>query len=160
MRTTRTHPHGKTLSPLIEAVRENARRSGFGAMRQFCCSVLLAAFMLAPAMAAEDASHGPDSQRQEGVPRGTVTRHVWKSKVYEGTIREFFVYVPAQYDGSEPAAVMVFQDGHTFVKEDGDYRVPVVFDNLIHKDEMPVTVAIMINPGVFGDKLMRVDLGR
>ena len=153
MRTTRTHPHGKTLSPLIEAVRENARRSGFGALRQLCCSVLLAAFMLAPAMAAEDASHGPDSQRQEGVPRGTVTRHVWKSKVYEGTIREFFVYVPAQYDGSEPAAVMVFQDGHTFVKEDGDYRVPVVFDNLIHKGEMPVTVAIMINPGVFGDKL-------
>lgn len=98
-------------------------------------------------------AHGPDSQRRDGVPRGTVTRHEWRSTVFAGTVREYFVYVPAQYEGKRPAAVMVFQDGHTFVKEGGDYRVPVVFDNLIHAGEMPVTVAIMINPGVFGDKL-------
>lgn len=97
--------------------------------------------------------HGPDSVRQEGVPQGKVTRHVWKSTVFAGTIREYHVYVPAQYDGKTPAAVMVFQDGHAFVKEKGDFRVPVVFDNLIHKGEMPVTVAIMINPGVFGEEL-------
>ncbi len=42
---------------------------------------------------------------------------------------------------------MVFQDGHAYVKEDGDFRVPVVFDNLIHKKEMPVTIGIFINPG-------------
>ncbi|MFC7338559.1 alpha/beta hydrolase [Haloferula chungangensis] len=97
--------------------------------------------------------HGPDSKRQEGVPTGVVTRHEWRSEIYAGTVREYFVYVPAQYDGKTPASVMVFQDGHTFVKEDGDYRVPVVFDNLIHAGKMPVTVAIMINPGVFGEKL-------
>lgn len=29
----------------------------------------------------------------------------------------------------------------------GQFRVPVVFDNLIHKKEMPVTVGIFLNPG-------------
>ncbi|MGB6223363.1 alpha/beta hydrolase [Haloferula sp.] len=96
---------------------------------------------------------GPDSRKKSGVPEGKVTRHEWKSEIYPGTIREYFVYVPAQYDGKSAAAVMVFQDGHAFVKEDQGYRVPVVFDNLIHEGKMPVTVAIMINPGVFGDKL-------
>ena len=77
--------------------------------------------------------HGPDSLRKEGVPKGTVTDHVWKdSKVFPGTIRRYSVYVPAQYVQSTPAALMVFQDGHTYLKEDGDFRVPVVFDNLIH----------------------------
>jgi enterochelin esterase family protein len=42
---------------------------------------------------------------------------------------------------------MVFQDGHTFIQENGEWRVPTVFDNLIHKGEMPVTIGIFINPG-------------
>ena len=29
----------------------------------------------------------------------------------------------------------------------GGFRVPVVFDNLIHKKAMPVTVAVFVNPG-------------
>jgi sugar lactone lactonase YvrE/enterochelin esterase-like enzyme len=43
---------------------------------------------------------------------------------------------------------MIFQDGGGYVAEDGRWRVPVVFDNLIHKHEMPVTIGIFINPGV------------
>lgn len=98
---------------------------------------------------------GPDSQRREGVPRGTVTKHVWKSTVFPKTIREYHVYVPAQYDpkGTEPAAVMVFQDGHAYVAEEGQFRVPAVFDNLIAAGEMPVTIGIFINPGWFADSL-------
>jgi enterochelin esterase family protein len=42
---------------------------------------------------------------------------------------------------------MVFQDGGGYVKRDGSWRVPVVFDNLIAKKEMPVTVGVFINPG-------------
>jgi enterochelin esterase-like enzyme len=92
--------------------------------------------------------HGPDSQRKEGVPRGTITDFVWKqSKVFPGTIRHYSVYVPAQYGTNKPAALMVFQDGHTYLKEAGDFRVPVVFDNLIHAKEMPVTIAVFIDPG-------------
>src|ERR1051325_10412262 len=85
---------------------------------------------------------GPDSQRKEGVPRGTVTEHIWKSSIFPGTIRRYYVYVPAQYDGKAPAAVMVFQDGHAYVSETGDFRVPIVFDNLIHEGAMPVTIGV------------------
>jgi enterochelin esterase family protein len=99
------------------------------------------------ATAADDYKPGPDSMRQEGVPKGAVTKGRWVSKVFPNTVREYWVYVPAQYDGKRPACVMVFQDGGGWVKEDGDYRVPVVFDNLIHRREMPVTAGIFINPG-------------
>lgn len=91
---------------------------------------------------------GPDSFRHEGVPRSKVTTHVWKeSQVYPGTIRRYYVYVPAQYASDTPAALMVFQDGHAYVNEDGDMRVPVVFDNLIHQGAMPVTIGVFVDPG-------------
>src|SRR4051812_22966226 len=64
---------------------------------------------------AEEYKFGPASQRVEGVPKGTVTEGVWKSTVFPGTIRQYWVYVPKQYDGKTPAAVMVFQDGHAYV---------------------------------------------
>ncbi len=99
----------------------------------------------------EEYKLGSDSMRQDGVPQGKMTKHVWRSKIFPDTIREYWVYVPAQYDDTNPACVMVFQDGHTYVSETGDFRVPVVFDNLIHKGEMPVTIGIFINPGHQGD---------
>jgi enterochelin esterase family protein len=92
--------------------------------------------------------YGPDSMRQDGVPRGKLTEHVWKdSQVFPGTIRRYYVYVPAQYDASKPTALMVFQDGHAYINEDGDFRVPVVFDNLIHQGAMPVTIGLFVDPG-------------
>jgi enterochelin esterase-like enzyme/sugar lactone lactonase YvrE len=98
--------------------------------------------------AAEEYPLGPDSQRQAGVPQGTVTHYTWTSKVFPGTLRDYWVYVPAQYTPDKPACFMVFQDGESFLKEDGRARIPIVFDNLIAKHEMPVTIAILINPGV------------
>jgi enterochelin esterase family protein len=100
------------------------------------------------AMAIDDYKPGPDSMPQEGVPQGKVTKYQWTSKVFAGTKRDYWVYVPAQYDAAKPACVMVFQDGGSYVRSNGDFRVPVVFDNLIHKKEMPVTIAILIDPGV------------
>jgi enterochelin esterase-like enzyme len=94
---------------------------------------------------------GPDSERQADVPQGKVTKHEHESRVFEGTKREYFVYVPAQYKPDQAAAVMVFQDGHTYVGEKGDFRATVVMDNLIAKGEMPVTIGIFINPGHKGD---------
>lgn len=96
---------------------------------------------------------GSESMRHEGVPQGEVTEHIWKSQVFPGTIRRFWVYVPAQYDASEPAAVMIFQDGHAYVDETGPFRMPVVFDNLIHAGELPVIVGIFIDPGHTQDEL-------
>ncbi|MDP3000614.1 MAG: SMP-30/gluconolactonase/LRE family protein [Bryobacterales bacterium] len=97
---------------------------------------------------AQEYKPGPDSQRQAGVPRGKLTRYAWTSKIYPGTARDYWVYAPAQYRPDKPAAVMVFQDGGGFAAEDGAWRVPIVFDNLIHRGEMPVTIGIFINPGV------------
>jgi len=94
-------------------------------------------------------TYGPDSQRHEGVPRGKVEEFTFKdSKVFPGTIRRCGVYIPAQYDGSKPAALMVFQDGvRNYLGEDQDFKTPVVFDNLIAKNEMPVTIGVFIDPG-------------
>src|SRR4051812_2879340 len=90
---------------------------------------------------AADYPLGPDSKPQDGVPQGKLTQTHWTStKVFPGTDRDYWVYVPAQYDGSQPAAVMIFQDGAGFVKPEGSYRAAVVLDNLIHKKEMPVTI--------------------
>jgi enterochelin esterase family protein len=91
---------------------------------------------------------GPDSRPQEGVPQGEVVGPLTlASEVYPGTTRHYWVYVPAQYDPAEPACLMVFQDGHAFVRPEGDYRIPLVFDNLIYRREMPVTLGVFINPG-------------
>ena len=106
-------------------------------------------FVLAvSAQAGEEYVLGPDSQVQPGVPRGEITKYSWTSTIFPGTVRDYWVYVPKQYDPAKPAAVMVFQDGAAYIKEDGNARVPTVFDNLIHKGEMPITVGIFINPGV------------
>src|SRR5690606_37040756 len=97
---------------------------------------------------ADDYRLGPDSMPQDGVPRGRlIGPRPWASKVFEGTMRNYWIYVPAQYDASKPACVMVFQDGEGYTRTNGDYRAPIVLDNLIHKKEMPVTIGIFINPG-------------
>jgi len=86
----------------------------------------------------------PDSETQAGVPKGEVTQGQFAdSKIYPGTQRDYWVYVPAQYDAVEPAALMVFQDGRGYHS-----MVSTVFDNLIHQKAMPVTIAVFINPGV------------
>jgi len=101
-----------------------------------------------PSLASDDYTLGPDSQPQAGVPKGRVEGpFVWKSQVFTNTFRQYWIYVPAQYDASKPAALMVFQDGHKYVNTEEEYRVPVVFDNLIAKGQMPVTVALFVNPG-------------
>lgn len=92
---------------------------------------------------------GKDSEPRPDVPKGTVTKHRWESQFYGGVFRDYYVYVPAQYDPKKAAALMVFQDGFAYVKDDGDFRVPVVFDNLIHQKAMPVTIGLFVNPGHF-----------
>jgi enterochelin esterase-like enzyme len=96
--------------------------------------------------------YGPDSQRQSGVPQGNVMHFRHVSAVFPDARRDYWVYVPRQYDPATRAAVMVFQDGHAYLSEEGEFRVPIVFDNLIHAGTMPVTVGIFINPGHVGDE--------
>jgi enterochelin esterase family protein len=67
--------------------------------------------------------------------------------VYPGTAHTYWVYVPAQYDAAKPASLMVFNDGQAFKNEKGDVRAQNVMDNLIHRREIPVMIAVFINPG-------------
>ena len=88
----------------------------------------LAALVLAPPALAD-------------APKGTVTKYSFTgSKVFPGTTRDYFVYVPQQYDGSKPACVYVNQDGV-------QYKAPEVFDRLIDAKEMPVTIGVFVTPG-------------
>jgi gluconolactonase len=83
----------------------------------------------------------PDSQVQPNTPAGEVTKGEFSaSTVYPGTWREYWVYVPKQLDRSKPAPVMVFQDGL-------QYSAPVVFDNLIHKKQIPAIVGVFVMHG-------------
>jgi enterochelin esterase-like enzyme len=100
--------------------------------------------------------YGPDSQRQTGVPQGDVAHFQHVGAIFPDARRDYWVYVPQQYDPATPAAVMVFQDGHAYMSEEGAFRVPIVFDNLIHAGAMPVTVGIFINPGHVGDAPLAV----
>jgi enterochelin esterase-like enzyme len=92
-------------------------------------------------------AHGPDSFVQSGVPRGLLHEHVWEeSRVYPGTHRRYWVYVPAQYTASAPASLMVFQDAEWNMDLAFEVRAPIVLDNLIHKREMPVTIVVFVEP--------------
>ncbi|MEM9644569.1 MAG: alpha/beta hydrolase-fold protein, partial [Planctomycetota bacterium] len=89
-----------------------------------------------------------DQEVQPGVPQGTVeSMPPWESKIFANTIRDWAIYVPAQYDKNEPAALMVIQDGERLRDVKGKWRIPTIFDNLIARGQMPPTIGVFINPG-------------
>jgi enterochelin esterase family protein len=120
-------------------------------MKRFLAGALLilSTALFASAGPLDDVYHlGPDSEPHPGVPAGKVEGPMTlTSNVFPNTTRNYWVYVPAQYDAAKPACLMIFQDGHAFVNPKGEYRIPFVFDNLIYRREMPVTIAVFINPG-------------
>lgn len=101
------------------------------------------------AWAAESYTLGPDSLPQAGVPRGELIpmASFTGSTNFPGTTHDWSVYVPRQYNAAKPACLMVFFDGGGYAGTNGSFRAPVVFDNLIHKKEMPVTIGLFVNPG-------------
>ncbi len=101
----------------------------------------LLALTLSAIHAADDYVPGPDSKPQAGVPKGEVLKFTFEnSRNFPGTTRDYWVYVPAQYTADKPACLHVNQDGVQF-------QAPVVFDNLIAKKEMPVTIGVFIMHG-------------
>ncbi len=91
---------------------------------------------------------GPDSLPQEGVPKGAIKGpFTLPSQAYPGTQHTYWVYVPAQYDPKQEAALMVFNDGQAFLFAEGDARARNVMDNLIYRREIPVMIGVFINPG-------------
>src|SRR5580692_5489779 len=89
-----------------------------------------------------------DSLLQPDVPHGVVSEkltHV--SRIYDGMVSEYWIYVPAQYDAKTPAALMVFQDGSGYLNPKSDHPAVTVLDNLIAQKKIPVMIAVFINPG-------------
>ena len=111
---------------------------------------ILPALLLVSACAvshAQDYTLGPDSQPQDGVPKGTVTKFTLApGKDYPGTPHNCAVYVPAQYDAGKATPFMIFLDGSQALGD--SMRVPVVLDNLIAKHDLPAMIAIFVDPGI------------
>src|SRR5215831_3696422 len=119
--------------------------------------LLLMTMLVAPGACAQTTSApspdvyyqlGPDSLPRDGVPKGEIRGpFTLPSNVYPGTQHTYWVYVPAQYDAATPASLMIFQDGQAFMNPEADIRAHNVMDNLIYRRELPVMIAVFINPG-------------
>jgi len=95
---------------------------------------------------------GTSTQRGAGVEPGSTRMLIHKSSgVFPGTVRRVWIHLPAESIlkkvGDEGLAVMVFQDGHAYVDEQGQFRAPIVLDNLVHAGKIPPLAAIFIDPG-------------
>jgi enterochelin esterase-like enzyme len=94
---------------------------------------------------------GPLSYLQAGVPSGVLSaKLIHTSNIYDGMKSEYWVYVPAQYDPNNPAALMVFQDGEGYLERNGNNPALNVIDNLIAQKTIPVVICVFINPGDIG----------
>ncbi len=97
----------------------------------------------------------PASYEQPDVPQGKMSdKLVFSSKVYAGMQSDYWIYVPAQYDPSKPAALMIWQDGQGHIARNGRRTLNVV-DNLTYQLRIPVMISVFISPGKVGDKAMR-----
>ena len=64
----------------------------------------------------------PEAVRQDGVPRGQLIQGVYRdSRIFPGTERDYWVYIPAQLAADKPAPLMVFQDGKGYCNDQGDH---------------------------------------
>lgn len=99
-----------------------------------------------PAVAAEDEYPvPPEGIVKEGVPQGKVEGPFeFRSSIFAGTVREYWVYVPAQYDPAKPPCLMIVQDGLGAAK---NWRLPTVLDNMIHSGEVPVQLGLFVGHG-------------
>jgi enterochelin esterase family protein len=108
----------------------------------------------------------PDSYAQPGVPQGKLTEKMsFTSKLYEGMVSDYWVYVPAEYDPATPAALMIWQDGHYHIERDGPIQVNTsgqppsrlqnVIDNLTYQKKIPVAIYLLLDPGMIGTRAMR-----
>jgi enterochelin esterase-like enzyme len=92
----------------------------------------------------------PEAYVAEDTPRGAVRsfRDWAGATVFEGAVRDLWIYTPAGFDPAGPApALMVFQDGAGYLNRDGPVRAAAVFDTLTAAGEMPPTVGVFVMPG-------------
>jgi gluconolactonase len=130
-------------------------------MKAWCRYALLTSLLLGSVSSFSQAPGGPPAAIDETVPpasdnyplptdakpiAGVAEGSTFKfeltdSKIFPDTTRTITVYVPAEYQGDKPACVYVGLDGLGF-------NAATVFDNLIARHAMPITIAIGVSPGV------------
>jgi predicted esterase len=95
-----------------------------------------------------------------GATAGTLTTPaIYASKaVYPGIKFQYTIFVPSQYQKGKPAALMIFLDGREWVTtpagtgtiawtNQGGWHADNVLANMIHSGDIPVTIAVFIDPG-------------
>lgn len=101
-----------------------------------------------------------DSLPQPGVPKGKLIGPLeFHSRIIEGTVRRYWIYVPVHYDPKDPPNLLVFQDGQRAISPQGPLNIPVVLDNLIAKGDIPPTIGVFITPGNTGTEHYPDNLG-
>lgn len=86
-----------------------------------------------------------EGEVQDGVPQGKIEGPFeFRSSIFAGTVREYWVYVPAQYDPAKPPCLMIVQDGLGMAQ---NWRLPTILDNMIHAGEVPVQLGIFVGHG-------------
>ncbi|OAN62350.1 esterase [Sphingomonas sp. TDK1] len=70
-----------------------------------------------------------------------------RARAYPGTVRRYWVYVPADYDPVRPPNLLLFQDGQRATNPRGSLKVPAVLDGLLQAHAIPSTLAIFVTPG-------------
>ncbi len=83
--------------------------------------------------------------QNKSFPQGDIKGpYVWNSKIYAGTFRNYWLYIPKQYDSAKPACLMVVQDGLSCA---AGWKLPTVLDSLINTHEVPVMIGLFIGHG-------------
>ena len=135
-------------------------------MRQIVAALLLAAVLACPAAAQAQDSRTPgdypltaDSLVRPGVAQGRLEGPFeFRAAAFPGTVRRYWVYVPAGYDPAQPPNLLVFQDGQRATNPAGALRVPAVLDNLIAQGDIPPTLGVFVTPGNLSERYP-ADLG-
>ena len=110
-------------------------------------------------------AYTPDSYARPGVPQGKISEKlVHTSKLYDGMQSNYWIWVPAEYNPTVPAALMVWQDGERYITHNKEeycqlcpslYRLQEVTDNLIHDKKIPVMIHVFVSPGTLNGKSLR-----
>lgn len=91
-----------------------------------------------------------------GVPQGKLTeKRSHTSRIYEGMVADYWIYAPAQYNASTPAAVMFWTDGEVHINRDSGSRAMNVWDNLTHEKKIPVMIQVLVSPGIRNGQRLR-----
>jgi hypothetical protein len=114
---------------------------------------IIAALMLITAgssIALAQSAPKPTASAQAAIPHGRLEGPFeLHSKIYPGTVRRYWVHVPAGYDPARPPNLLLFQDGQRAVNPGGSLDVPAVLDRLIAQRAIPSTLGVFVTPGNF-----------